>query len=102
MKLSKALRGYYREQVEAVRLSGVHAISASGGGTGSWAFNVVFHAVLLGLIVTGMISGRYQSSLLERRVLVITENYNIDEHVTKFLDDLVQEIRKNRSEGGRL
>lgn len=103
MKLQKALRGYYREQVAAVKLSGGHALPASGGGrTGSFAFNLAFHAVLLGLIVTGMISGRYQSSLLEKRVLVITEQYNIDEMVTGFFDDLVREIQNNRSKGGTL
>jgi len=103
MKLPKALSGYYREQVAAVKLSGGYALPASGGGgAGSWAFNLAFHAVLVVLIAAGMIYGRYQSSLLERRVQVITEQYNIDERVTGFFDDLVREIQNNRSEGGTL
>ncbi len=103
MKLKKALRGYYREQVEAVKLSGGYAMPVSGGTrTGSLAFNVAFHAVLMALIAGAMISGRFQPSLLERRVLVISEQYNIHERVTNFLDDLVSEIKINRSERGKL
>lgn len=103
MKLKKALRGYYREQVEAVKLSGGYAMPVSGGiRTGSLAFNVAFHAVLVALIAGAMISGRYQPSHLGEMIFQITERYNIDDRMVNSIENLIQLIKNSKRAGGAL
>lgn len=103
MKLKKALRGYYRDQVGAVSVQrGIPVRKAGRGGSRFLPFNALFHAAVIGVIVSAMISGYYRTSLLERRIGELVDRYNIEERMTNSLDDLIIIIKNNRKAGGDL
>jgi len=103
MKLNKALRGYYREQVDAVTVTGTIPVGKrKGRGAGSPMFAFAFHTVLIGLIVMATISGYNQPSHLEQRMGVIIDRYNIEDRLTDSLESLIHNIKKNREDGGAL
>ncbi|MBP7737715.1 MAG: hypothetical protein KA369_17160 [Spirochaetes bacterium] len=103
MKLNKALRGYYREQVDAVTVAGaIPVVKRNGRGAGSPVFAFAFHTVLIGLIVMATISGYNQPSHLEQRMAAIIDRYNIEARLTDSLESLIIIIKKNRDDGGAL
>ncbi len=103
MKLKKALRGYYQEQVDAVNVpGGIWKEKTKSSRVESRVLNAAFHAVLIGLIVTAMISGYYKPSLLEERMYTIVDRYNIEDRLTDSLESLIIIIQKNRNNGGKL
>jgi hypothetical protein len=102
MKLRKALRGYYKDQVDAVNIAGgIPLMKTNGRGAGSRMFNFVFHAVLIGLIVTAMLLGRHQQSLLNQQMEIIINRYNVEDRMTDSLESLIIIIKKNRNAGGK-
>jgi hypothetical protein len=101
MKLRKVLRGYYKEQVDAVEINGLEwKVKTNGAGAGSRLYTLAFHAVLIALILTAMISGRYQTSRLNQQMGIIIERYNVEERLTDSLESLIIIIKKNRNAGG--
>ncbi len=103
MKLNKALRGYYREQMDAVTVTGaVPPVKEKRPGRPSWLLNVSFHTALIGLMVTAMVSGYYQPSHLEQRMGTIIDRYGIEDRLTDSLESLIIIIKKNRDDGGTL
>ncbi len=103
MKLEKALRGYYREQVDAVTIAcGRWEAKTKSSRVESRVLNAAFHTILMGLIVTAMISGYYQPSRLNQKMVIIIDRYNIEERMTDSLENLIIIIKNNRSAGGRL
>jgi hypothetical protein len=103
MKLKKLMNTYYQEQVDSVDIAGgVWTAQAKGRGPGSRMFSFAFHAVLIGLIVSAMLLGRYQPSRLEQCMGIIVERYNVEDRITDSFDSLIIFIKKNRNPGGGL
>ncbi len=103
MKLGKALRGYYREQVNAVTVTGAIPVGKrKGRGAGSPVFAFAFHTALIGLLLTALISEHYHTSRLERQMALIIDRYNIEDRLTDSLERLIIIIKKNRDDGGAL
>lgn len=103
MKLGKALRRYYMNQVEAASLSGGEWRAKTNGRTGSsLLFNIAFHAVLVVFIVSAMLLGRYQPSHLNRQMGVLIDHYNIEVRLADSLESLIKIILEYRKNGGDL
>lgn len=103
MKLRRIMRGYYREQVDGVNVTGgIWKVKHINPRAESRMMNVAFHTVLLGLIVTAMLSGYYHPSRLEEQMGVIIERYNIEDRLMDSLDSLIIIIKNNRNTGGEL
>lgn len=103
MKLKKMLRRYYLEQVDAVTLPGnIWKVKIKSPRAESLLLNIVFHAILVGLIITAMISGQYQPSHINQQVGIIIDRYNVEKHMVDSLENLIIIIKNNRSDGGTL
>ena len=91
------------EQVDAVTLPGnFWKVKIKSPSAGSLLLNIVFHAFIIGLIITAIISGQYQPSHLNQQVGIIIDRYNVEKRMMDSLENLIIIIKNNRSDGGTL
>lgn len=103
MKFTKALHEYFKDQVDAVNVRGGEWRAKTNGRTGSSIlFSIAFHAALLIVIVSTIMSGRDQPSFLGQQIQLITERYSVEERLTQSIQGFIQFIKISRRAGGKL
>lgn len=104
MRLQKALRNYYQDQIDALHTGPGQFIMEKGnnGHVRSRIFSLAFYAILMALILTAMLSGWQRPSHLERQMGLIINRHSPGEWFTDRLESMIFVIKKYRNTGGAL
>ncbi|MBN2077329.1 MAG: hypothetical protein JW838_00090 [Spirochaetes bacterium] len=104
MKLHKALRNYYRDQIDALNIGPGRFImeKRNNGRVRSQILSLAFHAILMALILTAMLSGWQRPSHLEQQMGLIISRHSPGEWFTDRLERMIFVIKKYRNTGGAL
>lgn len=102
MRLHKALRNYYRDQIDALQIGpGRFVIEKENSGrAGSRVFSLAFHAALMALILTAMLSGWQRPTYLERQMDLVISRHDPGVWFTDALEHMIFVIKHYRNTGG--
>lgn len=102
MRLQKALRNYYREQIDALNLGPGRVVmeQRNNGRVRSRIPSLAFHVILLTFILTAMLSGWQQPSHLERKMDLVISRHSPEDWLTDTLERMMFVIKKYRNTGG--